>query len=73
MGTPQLPAPFEPNPTLYGHPSLHNALLKVGRVFCATLYYQPLLYYLRHLRLHVLIEIWHLQLLIFPKAKLLSY
>jgi len=32
-GTSQLPAPFEPNPTL------HNALLKVWRIFCPTLYF----------------------------------
>ena len=39
-GTSQLPAPFEPNPTLLRPPSLHNALLKVRRVFCPILYIQ---------------------------------
>jgi len=33
-----------PTPPFYGLPSLHNALLKVGRVFCPTLYYTHLVW-----------------------------
>ena len=55
-----------PTPPFYGLPSLHNALLKVGRVFCPTLYYLCLhcrnAVVIRHTRTtNVSIECWKYQ------------